>query len=467
MSVVLGLLVIFWYSSASTMEGTVKMFSQSKAAKSMTQRIRSYQEESLFPVLQADQLLASPKTQALQQQIQQYADLPEDYYQAIYTALITNFAEYVQVLPSIEGGLLGSLLDEGLRRAFLALQLYLENSEKVEKDPVEAYAIFSAALTLDLRKVLANKKIIISDATGAYVDEWLPFEGSLVDRALYYKIRHFNRSLTYMSPYITLVLARQIMPLEGFSWIAEDTRLLNMWLAGLSGDEEGAGTLGHFLQLAKKQLQLQQAGGGTLPFNLPIEIKMPNETELGEAFWKWLKNKLAGGDYNSADSNVHVVSTGILLVTPKIFQEFCATRNLSNWSLVEKQFNSLGLAQPADGYADTKQKFLYLNKDAVLKEGAEKKADASKKIGKSFFDKSGQEERANIQENAQRKSDYKQQEVVVVEREWFFGVSRKVEQTKYFEKIAAKQLRAARLGLLKRLLRRAVIAKRMLMRFKK
>jgi hypothetical protein len=446
------------------------MFSRTIAAKSMNQVLKSYQEQSLFPVLTADQLLASPKIQELQRQVNQLVQLPEDYYQAVYTVLITNFAEYVQVLPSIEGGALGGLLDEGLRRALLALQLYLENSEKKETDPLETYAIFSAALTLDLRKVLANKKIIISDATGAYVDEWLPFEGALVDRAQHYKIRHFNRPLTYMSPYITLVLARQVMPLEGFSWIAEDARLLNMWLAGLCGDEESAGVLGHFLQLAKKRLPLlqngQQGGGGILP----IELKIPGETELGEAFWQWLRNKLAAGDYNTANSNVHVVAAGVLVGTPKIFQEFCKERNLSNWSLVAGQFNSLGLAQSTDDYVDVsaKQKFLYLNKDSILKEGVEKKTNASKASGKSFFDGSGQEERISMQENAQRKSDYKQQENVLVEREWFFGVSRKVAVTKFFETLAKQQKRAQRFALLKRLLRRVVLAKRMLsMRFKK
>jgi hypothetical protein len=338
------------------LEGSM-FLSQYSTMPQTSHAMTNYQEQSLFPVLTATELLKQPRWQKLLKQIEQIVNIPADYYQQTYASLISNFAEFVQIIPAIEKGQLGGLLDEGLQRALLAIQLQLQSS--TEPDPVDTYAVFSAALLVDLRKLLANKKIMISNAKGAFIAKWCPFKGSMMGLAGYYKIRPFRYPMGQLSPYLTLMLARQVMPEVGFLWLVENLRLFNMWLAALCGDEDSAGGVGHFLNLAK--IRMRQTGQNS-KFNMPVEIATPSETGLGEAFWQWLKKMLAEGAVNPSDPSVYLVEEGVFLKVPAIFQEF----NNSNWKAVRDQFNALGIAEGDLNFNEKNQLFMYLNKDEIF-----------------------------------------------------------------------------------------------------
>src|SRR5579871_3450792 len=212
------------------------MFLKSSSPKLPIQKpTPNYLEHSLFSVMAADELLRNVRWQAVLNQIRQAITLPDEHYQSVYQDLLANFAAFVQVLPVNPGGYLGTILDEGLHRALFAVQSYLETVTDADMDPLFAYAVFSAALLVDVRKVLANKKIMISDTNGIFISEWQPFAGPMEPNS-FYKIRNYSQPISRLSPYLTTVLALKVMPEKGYLWLCEDYSLLNMWLAALNGD---------------------------------------------------------------------------------------------------------------------------------------------------------------------------------------------------------------------------------------
>ena len=338
-----------------------------------------YQERSLFPVIPATELLQNAHWQPLLNQIRQAIVMPGEFYQELYTGLIANFASYVQVVPVTAGGPLGSMLDEGLRRALYAVQLHLAEAKEEDADPLYTYAIFSAALLLDLRKLLANKKIILANEQGEFLAEWSPLTGPMTIGDCY-KVRSYARPMSQLSPYLTPLLARQVMPEQAFLWLSEDLNLLNMWLAALSGDEDSAGGIGHFLDLAKKRLRQFQE---KLPI-LIVPMTEPQAVALGEEFLSWLKK-------NANEENVIVTKEGVLL-EEKIFEDFCRATKYSNHLAVRQQVvNALGLAKLSGDDKKIEQLFSEHPDAKVVKQktiAAESAANETKKTQAAFFNTS-------------------------------------------------------------------------------
>lgn len=375
----------------------------------------SHQERSLFPVLPADKILTHVHIQKILKQIEARAKMEEKFYRETYAALISRFAEYVQIIPVIEKGILGGMFIEGLRRADLAMQLQLE-SNVGEDDPLLTFAVFSAALLVDMRKLLVNKRIIISDLEGAFIKEWLPFEGPLTELGDYYKIRTYQRSLLEVSPYISIVLAQQVMPRAAFLWLAENTRLFNMWLAALCGDEEGGGSVGHFLNLSKMRMQEKEP---PTKMAIPVEIMQPEQTNLGEAFWAWLRNLIDERAINNPENHIYLVEKGIFVEIPQLVQKFSAEKKL-DWQAVLKQFLALNIAivpEPLDKN-NPNQLFVYLNREEI-NPAIKNKTEA--KTARNFFSKPVEPGSAKEQENMQ--ASYRKYGLLLVE-EWFFNLAK-------------------------------------------
>src|SRR3990167_5778556 len=207
---------------------------------------RVYRERSLFPVLSADQLLSGLERRRIIEQVTLFSGLEAKEFASYYTPLLNHFAEFVQVIPTSPGGRLGGLMNEGLRRGLVILQNVHERvNNKI--DSQFAFAAFSAALLFDVGKVVAQQKIIISNKSGEYIQVWSPYAGLMKEFGEYYKMRSYGTTPVRLSPYVPAVLARQLLSKKGFLWIAENNKLLNMWLAALSDDEGGAGGLGQLL----------------------------------------------------------------------------------------------------------------------------------------------------------------------------------------------------------------------------
>lgn len=300
----------------------------------------------LYPILTTDELLVHPKRKFLLEKIKHNTYLDDSNYELLYQPLISQLVEFVQMLPYHTGGIPGSLMDYSLERAELALRLYHQQMPD-DPNPLEAYALFSAALLQDVGKVMSQQKIMICNEAGVVSAEWLVCEGTLVSKGEYYKIRVLENELVGLAQAVTPILARQIMPPLGFAWIWDNHFVFRLWLAMLTGEGSSiGGMLIEILQLVYKMLDSEHLKNNLPP--LAIEITDPEETALGEAFLAWLKEQLRqGAIINDPASPAHILSTGdLFLEAPLLFKNFCESYSRRvDWVVVAKQFNYLGLTK--------------------------------------------------------------------------------------------------------------------------
>lgn len=227
----------------------------------------------VLEVLTAENLLADEKYQQWLKGIRSFVGLPTHDYERLYLEAIVNFAELVQQLPETKSSYYshtGGLLDHGLDRAYIALSMcrsYLLppnvpsdfTSPKLE---LWLYAVFTAALLLDIGKVLVKYKVTICDRKAKEINVWDPLAGSLVaQKALHYLYAFERENRTRLQNMTTPLLARQLLEHDdsksggtgGFRWIASDKEVFEAWLAMLSQDQSGMDAILTVIPLAQSQ----------------------------------------------------------------------------------------------------------------------------------------------------------------------------------------------------------------------
>lgn len=307
--------------------------------------IQKFTSRSLFPILSADKLLAGPDHAKLLDKLKNLIGLSPNHYDVLYTHLIHNFAEFVQVLPLGESGRVASVLNEGLEHALVSMQL-LSEAGLTKTDQLLTYAVFSAALMQDVGKVTVNRKIMISDRTGIFIQEWLP-HGQPMPQSVgsHFKIRYTQDAPLRMSSRVTPIFARQLMPEAGYSWIATHPEMLTMWLATLGDStDDDSGTVGIQLNIALRKLKAEKPAH--LP-EVPVEIFDGADTKSGEAFWEWLQEQLKEGkvELDKVGSGIESVAGGLLLHN-EIFLHFHESHmKAGDWIVTQAEFNHLGLTE--------------------------------------------------------------------------------------------------------------------------
>jgi hypothetical protein len=327
----------------------VKIFLKPSLHKAKSQSAKTYTESTLFSVLSLDKLLPDIEKTHYLHNIQEIVQLPDDYFKCIYGGLIDNFARYVQILPELYGEELGGLLNDGLRRALLAIRILTE-TQSSKPHPLYVFAIFSIALLSDIGQIL-NYRVMISDEKGAFIDDWYPHLGSVDEFGDYYKLRPYEGVPTSLIKAATPLLARQLLSETAITWLSSNDQIFDMWLAYLNKGDDWEGGLWKLLKIDPRQYE-HRVGEVDL---FPIDIKAfdPLGTELGEKFLAWLKEGLKEGtiSFNTADSNVHLIKTNeselsVFLQTPELFQQFCNVyTQIRDWVVVCQQFNALGLTE--------------------------------------------------------------------------------------------------------------------------
>lgn len=307
----------------------------------------AYSEKSLFPIVPANRLSSSIQYAKLLNDIENQVNISQKLYYSLYKDLINNFVEFVQMLPITNQGKLGGLLSDGLQRAHYVLQ---KHGDEDKLNSSWQYALFSAALLFNVAKVNEERTVIISDKDGCFIRKWSPHEGAMANNAKYYKIRHGGGVPAALSRRITPLIASKLMPDSGFKLIAEKPQVLTAWLAILNDEYWDKSKYEPVLNRAYERLR-----NFTPQKNLFIPVAIdafgPEKTALGEEFVEWFKESLEKSDItvNKTDSKVHLISQGLLLEIPGIFQDFCSNSKLDiDWSTVIKQFSMLGFI-PYDG----------------------------------------------------------------------------------------------------------------------
>ncbi len=325
------------------------MFIKGSSGVSSHPKLHTYQEGYILPVLTAEELLFTSRHKGLLRQFRDLSGLPDELHDQLYTQLINRFIEFVQVLPHKPNGILGSIINYGLARASAVLQKYLQK-RRLQTTPLLTYAVFSAALLKDIGRVLSQQQVIFVDQQGEYLRDWNPITGSMIGQADYYKIYPLSTAYIRIESEVTPILARQLISKEGFAWLSSDLAVFSDWLAALL-DQEGLGgkEITWALALIKREdliATLTTLDGAT------VEMTEPVATENTEAFYKWLKEKLASGEItvNKNDSSVHVVAEGVF-IEKKLFKQFAdLAKSPVNFAVVFAQFgNLMGIASKGGG----------------------------------------------------------------------------------------------------------------------
>lgn len=324
------------------------MFITSDIIKNKTQsRLQAYKTGYVLPILACEEILSLNTHQSLISQLQELVAIPEHYFEALYLSTINNYAEYVQVLPAQMNGALCGLLNQGLARASLVTSHYIEAYGNT--DPLYNYAVFTAGLLRDVSKTVINQKIFIVDSEGNYLEEWCPFTKSLIGQGEYYKIYPTAPAYLRLQHSITPLIARQIMPTDGFLWLARNPNIFADWLDALRGDANQGGRIARTLELVRDEEALALAHSFA---QIPIEMKESVATQHAEAFYNWLIEGLINGEIkvNTTDAQIHRVEDGVF-VSREAIKRFVDVNNgaVSLNVVLNELGNMLGIAKKGSG----------------------------------------------------------------------------------------------------------------------
>jgi hypothetical protein len=340
-------------------------------------------------VQSAENLLSAEKRQQHLKAIKSLLNLPPKLYDRLYGKVLNAFAEFVQTLPQTQYGAfsnMGGFLDHGIERAARALSLclaYFHPEEKSFHDvsPQEAlwiYAVFTAALFLDLGKLAVKYQITLCDKNGTSIKQWLPYSGVMVGQGDYYKYDFVKENRDNLGRLVTAILARQILlqateedaedgdatGTGGFEWIASNPDVLEAWLSMLNTEGRPMGSFMTVIPLADAQViegyfgiqkpirdpnakpfagtMFDSAAGATATGSEEGSTLAPS-VDAGETFFRWLRAGLASGaiSINDLASQVQIVREGVLM-SSEIFKTFAtANPQYRNPEGVEQQFNKL------------------------------------------------------------------------------------------------------------------------------
>lgn len=290
--------------------------------------ICTFDEKHLYPVVAPQRLLLAPIRVGIIHEIRKsVSNIPQEYFDVLYKELIDKFTAFVQILPVTNESKLTSLLDESLMRAFFALQLYQKDSHEYQ-DYLMPYVVFSANLLMDIACVTKDRNVILSEADGSFISVWNPYNDGHMKIGSYYRIRSGGGLSPWSAKRSTICLACNIMPETGFDWIYKNSHALDMWLALLADDKEGAGLLRLYFDRANDMmLDLKNNPEFIVPLNIEIEesIDLNNANE----FLQWLKNELENNSLaiDKQNGDIYNIEGDNLLVTNHLLQKYLAQKN--------------------------------------------------------------------------------------------------------------------------------------------
>ncbi|CAM2741857.1 conjugal transfer nickase/helicase domain-containing protein [Legionella worsleiensis] len=319
----------------------------------------------------AAQFLLDNKRQNLIHRIRELSGLEASRYESLCNVLLENMVDYCQSLPETANSYYsqpGGVMDYALNRTEAALSLFKEfivldkSGILSEEQLLWQYALYSAAVLQGIGKLCLDYRIHVYDANGQQLKQWNPLLERLIDTGTYYDYEFQKEADQDFRRRLNLLLARTLMPVSGFNWIASQPQVLAVWLALLNEDPRSAGTLGAIL-IRADALAIQRyinefmvkAGvgrGGRYGLAGPFAGGVPaslaeKEMAMGIEFIQWLTNALAEGRIMINKAPLYMVPGGMLM-TQEMFQFFVREHpEYKNWQAVQNGFLSLGLHRHA------------------------------------------------------------------------------------------------------------------------
>jgi hypothetical protein len=320
---------------------------------------------SHFPIREPATLLEYRNIAPYVAQMPKIVNAPKEYYDALYKAPLLGLANFVQGLPASKINQFshyGGLLELGCRRALKTLQHYRQEypitNIKPENMPPRlalwTYALFTAGLFYGIGEVIATYWVGVCDDQGKHSIHWEPFKGPMSQLGTHYLYCFESINRDQLAARSTPLVAKHLLPIQGYNWIASDKEIFSYWLALLQNDDRGAGVLAkmvrHAHDLLLQEIPLQQVGNVNMPFmdeginpkgsesllslanadkissvetaaTTNLDLNNPQATNVGDAFVSWLRNNLRNGamTVNLPDSLIHLGRDGIVVLHPDIF----------------------------------------------------------------------------------------------------------------------------------------------------
>lgn len=319
-------------------------FSYKKTIKTKKSRL------NLYSVKKADDLLNTENNLILVEKIRLLIK-PSSRFNHFYLPIIKKFAEFVQVIPSIQHNFFNqevNFLERGLERGSRTLNLCLEYffPEEVnfstisDKDTLWIYATFTAALFLDIGKLAIKYSIrLYENEKNDIFKKWNPHTGP-INKTYKYQIAYIKENYDNLEHSITPMLARQILnsatniclETEGFNWIASDLNVLETWFNLLSGKEDRIPMTSFMSMVPRAEIEIIE--------NSRINAQVVTTDPAGEAFLQWLRKELADGKIliNEKDAKINI-DNGKIYISTDLFQEFADKNpNYKHPEVIEKQF---------------------------------------------------------------------------------------------------------------------------------
>ncbi|MCH9757003.1 MAG: TraI domain-containing protein [Gammaproteobacteria bacterium] len=296
--------------------------------------------------------------------------------------LFYHLLNYTQQLPETTNSYFsspGGAFDHALSRTKAASDLFQTfllqepHAELSEEQQLWWYALFSAGLLRGIGKLPLDYAIELYNPHGHLIKTWEPLLEPLINTGYAYKFDTVNNNQdeTFRQR-LNIILAQQLMPKEGFTWLTTNLNVFEVWLALLHEDSASSGSLGLILDRADA-IAIQEdlinlppgiynpkkTGGRTNSFiDTPGDSLIEREQFVGAEFVKWL---LANLEASKLTFNQHplINVAGGTLIGPDAFKLFVRESPMfKNWLAVKQGVMSLDLHDKTPGITDDKSLIL-------------------------------------------------------------------------------------------------------------
>lgn len=333
---------------------------------------------NLIKSISAPTLLSEERYGTLIERIKSLNIFSAARFDSLCMSLLHNLASYCQGLPDTANrhyALAGGLLEHVLYRAEAALSLLKAHMVSVgsdadsetdfsEEQQLWAYALFSAALVQGMGKLKTDYVVNLYNADGRQVKKWNPLIENLSAGASFYDYEFEKPADEKLRCRLNILMAKTLLPPNGYAWIASYPEVLETWLALIDEDEESSGMLGLIL-IRANDLAIQQYwmnfilshSGTSIPgdkrvasfLDIPAELDVTKEQLLGAQFLKWVSDAVAKGQFVINQPPLLSVPGGLLLL-PEAFEQFSRLHGWRHNNQVLKGFLALGVhREAADG----------------------------------------------------------------------------------------------------------------------
>lgn len=280
-------------------------------------------------------------------------------YESCYQPLIEAIVSYVDKLPDSTHRFydqLGGYLEHIFLRTEVALNLLkpyllIDKNRLSKEQACWHYALFSAGLLCGLGKLYIDYQVKLYDKTGVFQTFWNPLVEGLHQTSYdYYTYELSQNANISFRKRLNSVLAIQIIPKEGFDWLASVPEVFETWLALLS-EAQGEGRVfeailtraEHLLLTESLELLLKNLLTAKSQTFLSTDASATDlMTQAGILFLQWLKNQLASGELVLNEGPLSLNDEG-LRMDPDVFKLFVRDNpGYKNWEAVQKGFKALG-----------------------------------------------------------------------------------------------------------------------------